>query len=528
MYNCDMKLPFVSRKEAAEEKPPLLLADQISKKGIFGDVVYYSNNKLYSVQFSDGTYIFLKPDGKIEENTSEITFLNPEELTKAVEEAKNNSARSNYFDLLFDKKKDEKHYEDYYKDKENGILKEYQESKKRIVSRLLTEGGGTGKIEAQDFLLKEIEEKRKFELKNGLVGHSERIIAGISKGIEKWDSWGKETGFKGYMQRLGKTATSLAIIGAVSGFSIEKIAKHGFGSASSLGGGVTSYLGKRMGFGSTISAIMASVPEDKRKWVSGALIAGSAGITLAGGGVFAAGALVASSAIGLTLTKLAKKYQNRITEDMEKAKHGSLSFKKLEEGMAEMEKQMEEAIKAAEKRRVWGKVMEGAIALGGSVAALEVMGLAHDVGDARHAYFETKNHPHASTESAQQVHENQQTVIQNNHHAVSQNHVDKIPEDTIVHKGEGIENVFIRQIEHDPKLAQSLGFHGKPEDLHAFAQREAHVLAFKEGYVDNKGHEIYVSEGDKVAYEIKVDNGHAIIEERSVADNSILNIPLKV
>ncbi|OGI59726.1 hypothetical protein A2814_00215 [Candidatus Nomurabacteria bacterium RIFCSPHIGHO2_01_FULL_38_19] len=81
--------------------------------------------------------------------------------------------------------------------------------------------------------------------------------------------------------------------------------------------------------------------------------------------------------------------------------------------------------------------------------------------------------------------------------------------DTTVHRGEGVEHAFIRQIEHNPKLAQELGFKGKLDDakaLHAFAQHEAHVIALKTGYVDNAGNEVRVRVADKASYEIKTDS----------------------
>jgi len=93
------------------------------------------------------------------------------------------------------------------------------------------------------------------------------------------------------------------------------------------------------------------------------------------------------------------------------------------------------------------------------------------------------------------------------------------PDTIVVHKGEGIEHAFIRQIEHDPKLAKGLGFKGNISDqhaLHTFAQHEAHVLAIKEGYADNTGYEIRVMEPNKVAYEIKMENGHPIVNEKMV------------
>ncbi|HUC88855.1 MAG TPA: DUF2934 domain-containing protein [Candidatus Paceibacterota bacterium] len=91
--------------------------------------------------------------------------------------------------------------------------------------------------------------------------------------------------------------------------------------------------------------------------------------------------------------------------------------------------------------------------------------------------------------------------------------------DAVVHKGEGIESTFIRQIQNNHELAKSLGFKGDANDanaLHEFAGREAHILAIKEGYVGSDGQEIRVADADKVAYEIKMENGHAVINEKTV------------
>jgi hypothetical protein len=96
----------------------------------------------------------------------------------------------------------------------------------------------------------------------------------------------------------------------------------------------------------------------------------------------------------------------------------------------------------------------------------------------------------------------------------------------VVHKGEGVEHTFIRQIEHNPKLAQELGFKGDIKDakaLRVFAGREAHVVATQTGYVDNAGHEVRVMEADKVAYELKAENGHPIVIEKTI-DGKILGI----
>ena len=53
-----------------------------------------------------------------------------------------------------------------------------------------------------------------------------------------------------------------------------------------------------------------------------------------------------------------------------------------------------------------------------------------------------------------------------------------------VQPGDGVEHVFIRQIEADPDLARSMGWDGN-SSLHTFAQGEAHRLAINTGYFNN-------------------------------------------
>ena len=101
---------------------------------------------------------------------------------------------------------------------------------------------------------------------------------------------------------------------------------------------------------------------------------------------------------------------------------------------------------------------------------------------------------------------------------------ESINPDAIIHKGQGIEHALIRQIEHDPKMAQELGFKGNVSDtkaLHAFAQHQAHIVAIKEGYVDNAGHEVRITEGDKVGYELSMKDGHPVVIEKTV-DGKVL------
>lgn len=96
---------------------------------------------------------------------------------------------------------------------------------------------------------------------------------------------------------------------------------------------------------------------------------------------------------------------------------------------------------------------------------------------------------------------------------------------SVVHKGEGIEHAFRRQIEHDESLAKALGFKGDIHDtkaLHEFSGGAAHRLAIDTGYVDKTGaHQIGITQANKVSFEVKMENGQPIVVEKAL-DGKIL------
>jgi len=92
--------------------------------------------------------------------------------------------------------------------------------------------------------------------------------------------------------------------------------------------------------------------------------------------------------------------------------------------------------------------------------------------------------------------------------------------DAIVHQGQGITQAFAAQMRADHNLAEKLGFHGdlnNKNDMAHFTRQ----LAIKMGYMDESGHEVRVAEADKVAYEIKIENGHILVEEKTVGGEAI-------
>ena len=101
------------------------------------------------------------------------------------------------------------------------------------------------------------------------------------------------------------------------------------------------------------------------------------------------------------------------------------------------------------------------------------------------------------------------------------------PDDmAVIHEGEGIEHAFRRQIENNPKLAESLGFSvedGTKEQLHKFSGEEAHRLAIKFGYVSTDGqHQVGVMGAEKVAFELKTDSDGEIYLTEKTVDGKIL------
>jgi hypothetical protein len=444
-----------------------------------------------------------------------------EAIPKTPEEIKNDHTRYQYF--LAKNKSDPQleeriknwgiTYEQLLQDWEN----EYRTTKNKVVESYLAKGDA-GKIEAQEFLLKEVELKRKNDLENGLVGKKEKIISGVSKGIEKWDNWGKESwkgGVKGFADlenwknfgaRFTKTSISLAMIGAISGLSVEGLAKMGIGTASALGAGLTSYLGRRVALGTGISTIMAGVSDKNKKWVSATLMAGSIGVAaVAGGGILTVGvgAIVASSAVGVTLAHLTKKYDKKIAENMKKVKSGELNLDTLANDIGKMEREMEDALKKAEKARVLGKLTEGAVAIAGSMATLEVMGVAHDYNQNK-IETDAKNNPPST----------------NPDHPATPETVDhKVSVENITaHKGDSVESLLRRQIEHDSETAKHFGFKGDPNDakaLHEFSGGAAHRIALDKGfYTDGKS--AVVHEGDVVKVD---DHGNIMFGKPDASGN---------
>ena len=437
------------------------------------------------------------------------------------------------------------------------------------------------KIEDLEKLLGNLELDAKNKLESGPL--SSRIKGEILKGLNKWENFGKgEEGIKGFSKKFTKMAVNLALIGAISSISVERLANAGIGTASALSGGVTSYLGRKMAVGLGIGGAMElggkKIPDKIKKWMPVALgIAGVTTATILSGGL-AGVAAGASAGVGYLSSKYIKgNFTNeKIAEKEERAKqefsqklNKLISENKIDTSHIEfIENDYRKILKKYENQRIWGKILDGATKLGvGSLVSgisMEGSGIAHN-----HLHPEVTSITHnMHTQEVDGVtgadvhydpsikHEYNINLLEKaeNNVAVADMtrvHLANVPDikeldiqnmpmhdihnvpheiigapnnDIIVHKGEGIESTFIRQIQNNHELAKELGYKGDLNDLkelHKFAGHEAHVIAIKEGYVDNNGHEVRVAEADKIGYEIKNENGHIIVTEKSI-DGKIL------
>ena len=337
-----------------------------------------------------------------------------------------------------------------------------------------------------------------------------------------------------------------------------------------------------LGFGTLIDLNGKKIPSKLKKWMPIIMGIGGLGIATGLAGAFVPAAALASGAsIGLgylsskfikgsyTDEKLAQKKQEK-TEKLFK-KYAETNGEANEKNLENFEKDYIKLLKHFENLTIRGKLFdEGAKILTGSVVAGVVLGISGATQDhrlenehiketkaesaheemAKHLDDLKKQHEEAvaQIEKLDKQHEqsvadlkDQQAEIKNsenntddsnsnennqpaekNQTPVSQDKSEVKIENILVRKGEGIEHSFIRQIEGNAELAKELGYKGEIDDtkaLHEFAGHQAHVVAIKTGYVDNQGNEVRIAEADKVGYEIKMEDGHvSVIEKTSTGE----------
>ncbi len=257
------------------------------------------------------------------------------------------------------------------------------------------------KINTFESLMKELEEQRQKEFENG--PQSARIKKGVMDGVKSWENFGQgEKSWKGFAKRMTKTAVNLALIGAISSVSIQKIAETGIITSAALAGGITHKLVMKLGIGLGFGSIMdagGKMPEKVKKFLPKAIMVGSValavGLSISGGAVVAmsAGAIAGlSMAVGVAASKLKKGWytdqkiegrkQTAIQKLMEKYEIPGEAGKINLEDIDKFEEEYMRLIKHFENMVIWGKSLdEGAKILTGSIVSAATMfgsSLAHE------------------------------------------------------------------------------------------------------------------------------------------------------
>ncbi|HEU0085684.1 MAG TPA: hypothetical protein VFQ59_01875 [Candidatus Paceibacterota bacterium] len=378
------------------------------------------------------------------------------------------------------------------------------------------------RLEKMNEALERVEAKRKEKISTG-AERGDKILSKVSKGIEWWDSLGKnEKGFKGFGKRFGKMAVNLGLIGLISSVSVEAAAKAGIGTATALSGGLTSYLGTKMSIGLGMGTLMELGTSAKAKKIIKYSLMGAIGVaSIASGAWLAAGVSAGISfGAGYAASKFTREsFQKKIDERSKKIKERKEDFLSgKEKSLEKIEEEIENLLKQNEKSRLIGKAAELLFGVATSVAILEVSGLAQDFHQEKIEEGHKQELEKSEMETQDKKIEEEKTDFQKDKVTTDVEEKPNVNPDAIVGKGEGIEHTLIRQIKNDPELAKELGYTGDPSDsksLNEFAGVKAHVLAIKAGYVDMEGNEVRVAEADKVAYVLGIDNGQPTVTEMS-------------
>jgi hypothetical protein len=270
--------------------------------------------------------------------------------------------------------------------------------------------------------------------------------------------------------------------------------------------------------------------------VAVAALSSSSAVT-AGGLAAYAGTRAVKTFVGSTMTQGVSKAINIIFKEKSSVKRAKaekeLAEKFKEESfdtsIAKGKKEYAEILEReqrAKRNRLITKAM-ASLAVGG----LTSYGMGHMFGhtpDQLHTSGANENQQYDVTKMLRKanakIHEAEGKTLPDTKATLAPETVPVKPDDmAVIHKGEGIEHTFRRQIEHDPELAKSLGFKGDINDakaLHKFSGHEADVIARKMGYVDKNG-EVRITEANKIAFELKAENGHAVVTEKTLGGEEL-------
>ncbi|MFA5936827.1 MAG: hypothetical protein WC822_03040 [Candidatus Paceibacterota bacterium] len=257
------------------------------------------------------------------------------------------------------------------------------------------------------------------------------------------------------------------------------------------------------------------------KLIQNASMVGGVGVSY----LLSGGTVAVVAAIGIALRKTLNYISDRkIKERSQQLK--DLDINKFVNKLDKFEEEYNKLTKSLERWK-WGKnIMNGATTIGVGVATMSA-GLHHQteihekrIEDIKKQILKKMGPKDAPKIDHQFENDREEGVKKELEKIEKRAEEIKMQNDTMVRKGEGVEHTFIRQIEHQPKLAQQLGYKGDINDIKAlreFAQREAHIVALKTGFVDDKGHEVRISEADKVGYKIEIEkNGELKVIQNAV------------
>ncbi len=206
-------------------------------------------------------------------------------------------------------------------------------------------------------------------------------------------------------------------------------------------------------------------------------IAISTGVAVATGGIGVLGAAAGGTALRIAGGQVAakigigikgafisqKKIDNKFIETKKNLGKGTGEGIFSEEWLKTQEGRFETELKKKKKNEKINRYINAGIRMSSSVGAGLMAG-----------HFAVENAQESATDGS---------GIKIDHTPPSNPTVEHIDSNAIVRPGDGVENLFIRQIENNPSLATKMGWDGQ-SSLHSFAQGEAHRLAIETGYFD--------------------------------------------
>ena len=340
-----------------------------------------------------------------------------------------------------------------------------------------------------------------------------RITNRISKNIAWYESIGNDPNdgkVARILKKTGKTLVSAALIGGTAAGLVAGGAAFGLCLAAPVSGGIVSYAGRNALNSAMFGGAINALPPGLKGLLSASLMASGGASSLAVG------------ALGYGASKLSGLASKKFfSEEATIQKRKELGEESVDlDNLEKLENEYEQIAKEAARNRMWRRAISTATALTVSVGFLAWTGAEIEAEELKGTEEQSKEQETTEEEKAAEAEAKRELkkekLEQERLEDIAKHNAEaKMLEDATVHRGEGVEHAFIRQIENNPK---SFGFDGDLNDqkaVHAFAQHEAHVIAIKTGYVDSAtGQEVRVAEADKVAYQVRKEGEDFFVDEK--------------